>query len=195
MKIDVPLRELGAIAMEELRDAILAQDEAAWGENAQRQDRYEVHRQTRSIVLVFCDNKWPQLTVSREPGWDRLSAVAVPVIQDLLRRGYPPGGTVIRAMAALLPPGGRITPHFDSHQTFRASHRIHVPITTNPRVRFMVDGRPYQLQVGQAYELNNQLTHSVMNSGPEDRITFIFDYLPPGAIERGQIGAEAPPTH
>ncbi len=188
MNIDVPLRELGAVPIEALRDAILAQDEAAWAENEKRQDSYEVHRQTRSIVLVFCDNKWPELAVSRERGWDRLSAVAVPVMHELIRRAYPPGGTVIRSMVALLPPGGRIAPHFDAHQTFRVSHRIHVPITTNPRVRFMIDGRPYQFQVGQAYELNNQLTHSVMNSGKEGRITFIFDYLPPDAIRREPAG-------
>jgi aspartyl/asparaginyl beta-hydroxylase (cupin superfamily) len=68
--------------------------------------------------------------------------------------------------------------------TFRVSHRIHIPLTTHPRVRFMIDGRPYQFEVGQAYELNNQLTHSVMNSGKDDRINFIFDYLPPQAIRR-----------
>ncbi len=90
-------------------------------------------------------------------------------------------------MAAKLLAGGRINPHFDSHPTFRHSHRIHVPITTNNRVRFMIDGRPYRMQVGQAYEINNQKTHSVINSAAEDRITFIFDYLPPdriGALSR-----------
>jgi hypothetical protein len=32
---------------------------------------------------------------------------------------------------------------------------------------------------GEAYELNNQEMHSVMNKGSEDRTTFIFDYVPP----------------
>ena len=43
----------------------------------------------------------------------------------------------------------------------------------------MIDGRPYLMEVGQAYEINNQKVHSVMNKGTEDRITFIFDYVPP----------------
>ena len=42
----------------------------------------------------------------------------------------------------------------------------------------MINGRPYQFRVGEAYEINNQMNHSVMNRGKEDRITFIFDYLP-----------------
>jgi hypothetical protein len=33
--------------------------------------------------------------------------------------------------------------------------------------------------MGQAYEINNQKAHGVMNKGSEDRITFIFDYVPP----------------
>ena len=48
----------------------------------------------------------------------------------------------------------------------------------------MIDGRPYRLEVGQAYELNNQKNHSVMNKGADDRITFIFDYVPADKIDR-----------
>jgi len=57
-----------------------------------------------------------------------------------------------------------------------------VPISTNPKVWFTIDGRPYQLKVGRAYEVNNQKQHSVMNKGDEDRLTFIFDYMPPGPL-------------
>ena len=69
-------------------------------------------------------------------------------------------------MAAKLKPGGVISPHRDTHPSFVASHRIHVPITTNPGVRFMIDGRPHRFELGRAYEINNQRNHSVMNSGP-----------------------------
>jgi hypothetical protein len=180
MDIDVPIRKFGPVAMQDLAAAILAQDEAAWLENTQRQNDYEVHEQTRSIVLLFADvEAWPKATVGRKLGWDRLGAVAEPVMQEILTKHYPPGGTILRAMAAKLLAGGRILPHRDSHPSFAAGHRIHVPITTNSRVRFTIDGRPCNLEVGKAYEINNQKLHSVMNGGTEDRITFIFDYLPP----------------
>ena len=42
----------------------------------------------------------------------------------------------------------------------------------------MINGQPYQFKPGEAYEINNQKMHSVMNKGKEDRITFIFDYVP-----------------
>lgn len=179
------IRELGPVGCTALREAILEQDESAWREDEYRQKEYDVHRQTESIVLVFADvDDWPELAVRKMPGWDHLAAVAVPVIHEIIEAHYPPGGTVIRAMAAKLLAGGKISPHVDSHPSFHRGHRIHVPITTNSRVRFMIDGRPHRLKVGQAYEINNQKTHSVMNKGREDRITFIFDYLPPGELGR-----------
>ena len=182
MDIDTPLKPLGPIDIGPLSRAILDLDEDAWLTNEHRQTDYEVHRQTQSIIMVFCDGPMNDLVISKQSGWDLLAETAVPVMHELIKRGYPAGGTIIRAMAAKLLSRGRINPHFDSHATFRRSHRIHVPITTNPRVRFIIDGRPYRMEVGEAYEINNQKTHSVMNSGTNDRITFIFDYLPPAQI-------------
>ena len=182
MNIAEPLKALGKVDAQPLIDAVLGLDQESWLANINRQNDYEVHKQTQSVVLVFCDGPMDRLEVTKEAGWDTLAEVAIPVMHDLIRQHYPPGGTIIRAMAAKLLSGGRINPHFDSHVTFRHSHRIHVPITTNPRVRFMIDGKPFHLEVGKAYEINNQKTHSVMNSGKEDRITFIFDYLPPDQV-------------
>jgi quercetin dioxygenase-like cupin family protein len=124
------------------------------------------------------DKKWPDRRVQKGPGWDRLADVAVPVMQDIIKNHYSEGGEIIRAVAAGLIAGGTIKAHSDIHPSFHCAHRIHVPITTNSKVWFTIDGRPYQLQVGQAYEINNQKQHSVVNKGSEDRITFIFDYIP-----------------
>jgi hypothetical protein len=183
MNIDTPLRELGPIDASALSATILAQDEIAWKEDKYRQEEFEVHHATESIVVLFVDlERWPDVVVSQEPGWPRLADVALPVMNEIITKHYPTGGTVIRAMAAKLRSGGIINPHTDKHPSFHVGHRIHVPITTNPRVRFMIDGLPYQFKVGEAYEINNQKTHSVMNKGPEDRITFIFDYVPADQI-------------
>ena len=48
----------------------------------------------------------------------------------------------------------------------------------------MIDGRPYKMEVGKVYEINNQLPHSVMNKGVDARINFIFDYVPPQHLGR-----------
>jgi len=184
MNIDSRLRELGDVDSAPLVDAILALDDSAWREDQYRQEAFEVHRQTESVVLVFVNlDVWPELEITKEPGWDRLAHVAVPVMHDIIERFYPKGGTIIRAMAAKLLAGGKITPHTDTHPSFHIGHRIHVPITTNPRVRFMIDGRPHRFEIGKAYEINNQMTHSVTNKGSDDRVSFIFDYIPPEQLQ------------
>ena len=185
MNIDTRLRELGEVDMGPLSDAILSLDSAAWREEEYRQEAFDVHRETESVVLVFVNlDSWPTLEVIKEPGWDRLVDVAVPVMHDIIDRFYPKGGTIIRAMAAKLLAGGKIAPHTDTHPSFHIGHRIHIPITTNNRVRFMIDGRPHRFEIGQAYEINNQMNHSVANKGQEDRITFIFDYIPPDELQK-----------
>lgn len=185
MNIETALRELGEFDSSALRECILGQEEAAWHEDNYRQQQYDVHNDTESIVMVFTHGEnWPDCEVRREPGWDRLAEFAIPLMEQIIEKHYAHGGTIIRAMAAKLVSGGKIKPHFDSHPSFSAGHRIHVPVTTNPRVRFMIDGRPYQLKVGEAYEVNNQKTHSVINKGDEDRINFIFDYVPSSVLEK-----------
>ena len=62
MDIDTPLRELGEVDCTALRDAILAQPEEAWFEDQYRQETYDVHYDTQSMVLVFVDlDRWPDI--------------------------------------------------------------------------------------------------------------------------------------
>ncbi|MEM6512945.1 MAG: aspartyl/asparaginyl beta-hydroxylase domain-containing protein [Pseudomonadota bacterium] len=180
MDIAQALNDLGPVNIDALSSCILAFDDSEWLEERVRQEKYsDVHYNTESIIAVFCDHDdWPNIDVVKGQGWDKLSDAALPVMHDIIRRHYVPGGTIIRAMAAKLTAGTTITPHTDAHPSFKYSHRIHVPITTNRKVRFMIDGRPHRLEVGKAYEVNNQKRHGVINGGDEDRITFIFDYIP-----------------
>jgi len=183
MDIDVPLRDLGQIDASILSETILGLDDVAWHEDEFRQESFYVHYQTESIVMIALDDdNWPVGPVRRGPGWDRIADVAMPIMKEIISNHYPQGGEVIRAVAAKLEAGGIIKAHSDVHQSFHCAHRIHVPITTNSKVWFTINGRPYQFKLGQAYEIANQKQHSVVNKGSEDRITFIFDYIPPGPL-------------
>ena len=57
--------------------------------------------------------------------------------QDPERADFEPIG-----LAAKLKAKGRIQPHRDGLHSFHMGHRIHIPITTNPSVRFMIAGKP-----------------------------------------------------
>ena len=177
MLIDAPIRALGQVDCSALVERVLAVDESAWWADARRQDDYEVHAQTQSIILVFFTG-WPRVEVAHAAGWDHFSDVAVPIMQQLVARHYPPGGMVLRAVLARLPAGCAIDAHVDRHPSFSVGHRIHVPLVTNPRVRFMVGEEDIRPQPGHAFELNNAVPHSVRNDGDTARIHFIFDYSP-----------------
>ena len=166
MDFEGRIRDLGEVDSTALVSAILGLDESAWLENSYRQQAYRQHSDTESVVLVFTNtDAWPELLVEKKQGWDRLIDVAGPLMHEIIREHYRPGGTIVRAMAAKLKAGGKIRPHVDAHPSFSIAHRIHVPITTNPRVRFMIEGRPHRLEPGQAYEINNKKLHSVANRG------------------------------
>lgn len=180
MNIDAPIRDLGSVDFQPLADEVQALDAAAWNATQIRQKVFDVHKATESVVLLFVDlDVWPDIVVTREAGWEPLAESAAPLMDNIIASHFAPGGIIVRAMAAKLLPDASIMPHVDHHPSFHCGHRIHVPLRTHRKVRFSVDGRPHRLQVGNAYEINNQLPHSVMNSGSEDRIHFIFDYVPP----------------
>lgn len=185
MDIEVPQRCLGSVKIEGLKERILSQEPKAWHEQLIRQRTYEVHKDTESIVMLFCDESWPDGDIYREAGWVRLADVALPVIERIIDTWYAPGGVLLRAMAARLKSGGRIAPHRDKLDSFHIGHRIHVPITTGAAVRYTIEGKPFQFEVGYVYEINNQKLHSVMNLGSEDRISFIFDYVPADRLPKG----------
>ena len=192
MDIGVEQRCLGEVDMHALKERILQQEAAAWAEQAIRQQSYEVHQDTESIVMLFCDESWPEGEIYREAGWDRLADVAMPVINNIINSFYANGGTLLRAMAAKLKAQGRINPHRDKLRSFHIGHRVHVPITTSSAVRYTISGKPYQFEVGNAYEINNQRLHSVMNLGSEDRISFIFDYVPADKLPEGVAASMDP---
>ena len=128
MDIGVQNRDLGAIDVHQLRSAVLAQDDAAWRENVHRQRAYDVHHDTESIVLLFCEERWPDPAVTREAGWARLSDIALPLMNEIIDRSYRPGGIILRAMAAKLKAGKRvvISAHGNSLRAL-VKHLSHIP--------------------------------------------------------------------
>jgi hypothetical protein len=172
-----PTVPLGKIECSELTRKVLSLDEAAWLADSRRQDDYDVHAQTQSIILSFCEG-WPDVKVFRAAGWDLLATEAQQVIDRVIEKHYPRGGTILRSMMARLPPGRRIARHTDGHPSFAVAHRIHVPLVTNPGVEFIVGDERLPPRAHYAFELNNLMAHSVVNRGDIARIHFIFDYAP-----------------
>ena len=177
MLIRTPIRALGHVDCRSLAALATAAPEAAWFDDVRRQTDYDVHAETQSIILRFCTG-WPAVSVANGPGWEPFAAAAMPIMQAIIGQHYPEGGVILRAMLARLRPGCRIPRHQDAHPSFAICHRIHVPLSTNDEVEFVVGRYRVPPRQNDAFELNNAMPHQVANNGTTTRIHFIFDYAP-----------------
>ena len=71
--------------------------------------------------------------------------------------------------------GGIIPEHVDEGKMLTTHHRIHIPLVSDPAVKFTLDHKDYYLEPGHGYEINNQLLHEVKNESNTARIHMIID--------------------
>ena len=72
--------------------------------------------------------------------------------------------------------GASIRPHRDYQLGIEDGEiRIHVPVATNPQVEFVLDGQKIEMTEGEAWYLNVNFYHSVVNAGATDRIHLVID--------------------
>lgn len=98
-----------------------------------------------------------------------------PYINELLSRIHCP----IEAVRLLkLTPGSVIKEHTDADLCFeKGAIRLHIPITTNPGVEFLVDGEPLRMAEGECWYCNFNRPHALANRGITDRIHLVIDAL------------------
>ena len=68
--------------------------------------------------------------------------------------------------------------HTDGGALLHYSRRIHIPIITSEKITFTVYNNTIHMKKSNAYEINNQLPHSVNNPTDIDRVHIIIDVLP-----------------
>jgi hypothetical protein len=71
--------------------------------------------------------------------------------------------------------GAEVPLHVDAHYYWRTHLRIHIPVVTNPGVRFHVADDSYHLQVGECWILDSFHPHRVENEGADKRIHLVLD--------------------
>lgn len=157
------------------------------GDNTKCERRYEVHRQTQSIGIVY-DYDFRHANPTLQPSFKFFKPVLMPAVKMIAAHfdGTPEGislakeygpGYCIRANLVSLNPGGRIESHQDKNFSLTHSHRVHIPLVTNPLVRFDVGGEIRYLMEGEIIEINNRRTHSVVNESNSHRIHLIIDWV------------------
>lgn len=75
-----------------------------------------------------------------------------------------------------LDPGACLHPHRDlTGATLNNRIRFHVPVITNPKVEFIVDGDRIVMEHGDLWCLDTSYVHSVKNAGDDTRVHIIVE--------------------
>ena len=172
------VKYLGPVELGSLVEDVLAIPQEVWDqENSDKPNRFEALDKTQHIVFRFVNklNDWRES--HERPMWAAWKDRLLPVLEQATRPyGYANGGFP-RIMLARMAPGGIIHPHVDASPSAKWPHKIHVPLTTNDRVRFYIKPQTYHFKIGEAVEVNNLDVHAVANEGATDRIHLIFEYF------------------
>ena len=152
---------------------LIENTELDWDEYEFRQKTYLAHSNTKTIPLIF-DETLGNITLiwkSYEIFKDSLIEIENNLI-NLIGEGK-----IDTALLINLPKSKRILPHIDSNEHFIKTKRIHIPIVTNDKCNFRVDGEIIQMNHGEIWEIDNaHKVHGVINDGNTDRIHLLIDY-------------------
>ena len=170
------VRHLGAVDVETLRSNVERLSERVWREeDAAKENDYFCFAHTRHIVFRFINDNQTPLSFYSTPIWAAWQRLLLPVMaQAVVPYGYTKP-VYPKAMLARLEAGHGIDRHVDGEGSHPLTHRIHVPLQTNPRATLTIQDTDFQLQAGHAYEVNNLVRHGAFNGGDQDRVHFIFE--------------------
>lgn len=154
--------------------------EEEWLRDTSRQDKLATHKDTKMFQLRFMSYHWElgQGNTSYDINYfkNKQSNESVNAIYEYLENLY--DGKVIRGEIIQMNKHSGIKPHVDGGVMLQLGRRIHIPLITNPKVIFEVFGEKKYLEVGNWYEINNIIPHSVINDSEYDRVHFIVDLMP-----------------
>ncbi len=96
-----------------------------------------------------------------------------PYVQEVLA-AFPCPQLAVRFMR--LKAGSSIREHKDHCLGFADGEiRLHIPVTTNPEVEFMLNHARVVMREGECWYLDLNLPHSVVNRGATDRVHLVLD--------------------
>ncbi len=182
-------RKLGEADISEIKGLVEQLTDAQWLQDDTRQKRYEVHKDTQFIGLVY-DEDFRHTDATRRPALQVFAPALQPFLaqiadfyesdaETLAKFDGEVRGYFIRVSLAKLVAGGKISIHQDMNFSLTHSHRVHIPIVTNDQVYFYVGKERINMKEGEIYEINNRRMHYVANHGDEDRVHLILDWVFP----------------
>lgn len=157
---------------------IVQELEKEWLLDTSRQEIFQVHKYTESYIMNKVSIDWeentPLINISTAETTE-LSILAFEIAKGLEKEL---DGTMGQVLFIKLEAGKEIGEHTDSGDYLYRAARHHIPIITNPGVKFIIDGESKHIPEGECWEINNNKPHAVKNDGKEDRIHLLIDIVP-----------------
>jgi len=171
MKLPNLLYKIGEVDVSTIEEHVNQLTQEQWIEWDLRQNRYKVHSATESYPFLFSEYGEEPKEYNHDTNlWN----VVKPLIGKLEKFYNRKAGAVVLVK---LKPNTNIIPHTDGGW-FVDTHRLHIPIITNPGIIFTLTNKRVHLKKGWIYELNNLVQHGVINPTDVGRVHLMVDLDP-----------------
>ncbi len=171
-------RDLGQVDIAPLLAVVERMGERLWlFEDSIKENKFEVLGKTQHMVFRFTPGNMDPRESYDNPSWTMWKRILLPIMDAVTDQYDHRDRAYSKVMLARMPAGARIEPHRDGGGSNRTTHKVHVPLKTNSETMFFVDGTKRHLKVGQAYEVNNIVSHGAVNRGKDERIHLIFEHF------------------
>ncbi len=189
--MDFNFNKIGEVDVTELKNSITNLNLDSWFEYQDRQ----LHptsplKKTETIPILFTKNIGQVIPI--EYDFNTLDNNKFLIskyyyflnIEDFLKKIQPiydksfGKGDISMILLVKLNSNSKIPPHIDEGLSNNICNRTHIPLVTNEKVIFNINGEERNLKEGEIWEIANQHTHSIRNESTIDRIHLLIDYLP-----------------
>ncbi len=172
-------RKLGQVNISALQQKVNRLEESYWSAaNKSKPNKFAALGKAKHLVFRFPKNLTSHLESYDTELWPDWKALIEPIIAEAVKDYDYTKGHSPRIMLANLPAHSEVKKHIDKSPSAQFPHKIHVPLQTNSKVYFYANGKAIHMEVGKAYEVNNNQLHWAVNKGDTDRIHLIFEYFP-----------------
>ena len=185
MKLQVPFIQLPVqFDAERLAHEVAALGAAPWREHPQKfPGNFAL-----PLIAVDGDASSDAVSGSMQPTPQLLQC---PYLQQVLSRL---GAVWGRTRLMRLDAGAEVTPHVDINYYWRERVRVHVPIVTDPSVRFACGDAEVNMAAGECWIFDTWREHRVINASAHQRIHLVADTV--GSDSLGQlVGAGRAPGY
>jgi hypothetical protein len=97
-----------------------------------------------------------------------------------------------RSRLMRLSPGAGVPQHADINYHWHYRVRMHIPVVTQPQVRFICDGEDVHMAAGEAWVFDNWRLHRVEHTTPDERIHLVADTTGTAAFWQYVFGSQRP---